>query len=180
MVYGVGMKKAKKGAREQAPAHKHGTAFVILHNIRSIHNVGSIFRTADAVGVSKIFLTGYTPTPNDRFGRPRKDLAKVALGAEKTVEWEYQKNPVQLIKKMRAVGACVVAIEQGARAINYKKARASIKFPVAFVYGNEVGGIAPNILKQCDIVAEIPMSGKKESLNVSVSAGITLFAMLSK
>ncbi|MSR73287.1 TrmH family RNA methyltransferase [Candidatus Parcubacteria bacterium] len=163
MVYGVNMK-----------------SYVILHNIRSIHNVGSIFRTADAVGVTKIFLTGYTPTPVDRFSRPRKDLAKVALGAEKDIPWEYFKNPSGLIRKLRAVGVFVVAIEQAPRAINYKKARTRIKFPVAFVYGNEVEGITPKILKECDIIAEIPMSGKKESLNVSVSAGITLFSLLKK
>lgn len=163
MVYGVVMKK---------------TAYVILHNIRSIHNVGSIFRTADAVGVEKIFLTGYTPTPVDRFLRPRKDLAKVALGAEKNIPWEYCKNPTILIKKLRSAGVLIVAIEQSPSAINYKKAH--IKFPAVFIYGNEVEGIAQNILKRCDIIAEIPMSGKKESLNVSVSAGITLFTILKK
>lgn len=170
MVYGVIMKREKiKKTRE---------VYIILHNIRSVHNVGSIFRTADAVGVSKIFLIGYTPTPQDRFLRPRKDFAKVALGAEKNIPWEYCKNPTILIKKLRATGVFVVAIEQSSYAINYKKAR--IKFPVAFVYGNEVKGITPRILKECDIIAEIPMSGKKESLNVSVSAGITLFSMLNK
>ncbi len=152
--------------------------YVILHNIRSIHNVGSIFRTSDAVGVSKIFLTGYTPTPHDRFGRVRGDVAKVALGAEKSVAWEYCKSPMALIKRLRAQGVQVVAIEQSSRAVSYRKVK--IKLPSAFLYGNEVEGVLPAILRECDVVAEIPMSGRKESLNVSVSAGITLFAMLNK
>lgn len=157
---------------------KAGPVYVILNDIRSIHNVGSIFRTSDAVGVSKIFLTGYTPTPHDRFGRPRKDLAKVALGAEESIPWEYEKSALALIKKLKKEGVMVVAIEQSSRSVNYKKV--VIKYPVAFVYGNEVDGIAPSILKECDAVAEIPMAGKKESLNVSVSAGITLFGMLDR
>lgn len=152
--------------------------YVLLNDIRSIHNVGSIFRTADAVGVSKIFLTGYTPTPLDRFGRPRKDLAKVALGAEKSVPWQYEKSALELIKKLKKEGVFVVAIEQSERSKHYKKI--TLKYPVAFIYGNEVDGIAPAILKECDAIAEIPMAGKKESLNVSVSAGITLFGMLDR
>lgn len=151
-------------------------AYVILHNVRSVHNVGSIFRTADAAGVSKIFLTGHTPTPHDRFGRERKDLAKVALGAEKSVDWEYQKTTPALIKKLHKEGVYVVAIEQSKGSVNYKKIHP--KKVMAFVYGNEVEGIPASILKMCDAVAEIPMAGKKESLNVSVSAGITLFGIL--
>ncbi len=152
--------------------------YVVLNDIRSIHNVGSIFRTSDAVGVDKIFLTGYTPTPKDRFGRVRKDLAKVALGAEQSVSWEYEKSALSLVKRLKKEGVCVVAIEQSPDSINYRKVK--INGPTAFVYGNEVDGISKSVLKECDIVAEIPMAGKKESLNVSVSAGITLFGMLNK
>jgi 23S rRNA (guanosine2251-2'-O)-methyltransferase len=152
--------------------------YVILNDIRSIYNVGSVFRTADAVGVDKIFLTGYTPTPHDRFGRNRKDLAKVALGAENIVLWEYKKSALALVKKLKKDGVMVIAIEQSSRSEHYKKI--VIKQPVAFVYGNEVDGIDPVILKECSVVAEIPMAGKKESLNVSVSAGITLFGMLNR
>lgn len=170
MLYCVGMKKEE--------------IYVVLNDIRSIHNVGSIFRTADAAGVSKIFLTGYTPTPLDRFGRPRKDLAKVALGAEKSVPWEYEKSTQAIIKKIKKAGVFVVAIEQSPRSVHYKKIALDLKnhdiSHVAFVYGNEVDGISPDILNECDAVAEIPMAGKKESLNVSVSAGITLFGMLDR
>src|SRR3989338_11477753 len=94
---------------------------VLLHNIRSTHNVGSIFRTADALGISKIYLSGYTPTPLDKFNKPRKDIAKVALGAEKTLPWEYFKSGEKLIKKLKKEGFDIVGIEQDKKAIDYKK-----------------------------------------------------------
>lgn len=150
---------------------------VILYNIRSAHNVGAIFRTADAAGVSKIFLVGYTPTPLDRFGRPRKDIAKAALGAEKTIAWESKRTVTSLMKELKSQGIKIVAIEQAGNSVDYKK----VKLPanVAFVVGNEVSGLPKNILKECDVVAEIPMVGKKESLNVSVAFGIALFRILN-
>lgn len=148
---------------------------VLLHNIRSAHNVGSIFRTADAAGVSRIFLSGYTPTPIDRFGSPRKDLSKVALGAEKSVPWEYKKQPLGIIAKLREESWSIVGVEQDKRAIDYRKFRATK--PVLFILGNEVRGISPALRKQCDELVEIPMHGKKESLNVSVAAGIILFSV---
>lgn len=157
-------------------------AVVILHNVRSVHNVGSIFRTADAAGVSKIYLTGYTPTPLDRFGRKRKDLVKTALGAEDSMPWEQAKSPQVLIKRLRAKGFLIVAIEQAPSAIDYKKLRRSAnwRIPAALLFGNEVRGLSPSLLKHCDAVAEIPMSGRKESLNVSVAAGIVLFRALNR
>ena len=151
---------------------------VLLHNIRSTHNVGSIFRTADALGVKKIYLSGYTPTPLDRFGRNRGDIAKVALGAEKIIAWEYVKNPKSLINKLKNKKYQIIALEQGKFSIDYKKVK--VQYPVLFVVGNEVNGIEKNILSLCDIVAEIPMKGEKESLNVSVAFGVALFRMLDK
>jgi 23S rRNA (guanosine2251-2'-O)-methyltransferase len=151
---------------------------IILHNIRSAHNVGSVFRTADALGVTRIFLTGYTPTPIDRFGNKRKDIAKVALGAEDTMPWEYKKAASLLISTLKSGGVSIVAVEQAVGAIDYKTVQ--IRFPVAFVFGNEVKGISKQILKKADIIAEIPMKGKKESLNVSVSLGVALFRMLDR
>jgi 23S rRNA (guanosine2251-2'-O)-methyltransferase len=148
---------------------------VLLHNIRSAHNVGSIFRTADAAGVSKIFLSGYTPVPVDRFGRARVDIGKVALGAEKNIPWEYQKNPFAIIATLRKKSWRAVAVEQDAQSIDYKKFK--LKKPTLFILGNEVKGISKAILKKCDAVIEIPMHGKKESLNVSVAAGIVLFSV---
>jgi 23S rRNA (guanosine2251-2'-O)-methyltransferase len=150
---------------------------VLLHNIRSVYNVGSVFRTADAAGVSKIFLSGYTPTPVDRFGYARKDLSKVALGAEKTVPWEYEKNPYRIIAKLREEGWRIVGVEQDKRAIDYRKFRAGKQ--TLFIFGNEVRGISPALRKKCDEIIEIPMHGKKESLNVSVAVGIVLFSFVA-
>lgn len=152
--------------------------YILLHDIRSTHNVGSIFRTADALGVDKIYISGYSPTPLDKFGKLRKDIAKVALGAEKTIEWEYVKNPKKLLQKMKDGGVQIVALEQAEDSVDYKKVK--IKYPVLFLVGNEVDGISKNILSLCDVVAEIPMAGDKESLNVSVAFGVGLFRILGK
>ena len=148
---------------------------VLLHNVRSMHNVGSIFRTADAAGVSRVYLTGYTPAPTDRFGRAQKDIAKTALGAEQYIPWEHQKSPSQLLSKLKKDGWSIVGIEQDARARDYRLFKP--KKDVLFVFGNEVLGISKELRKKCDELIEIPMHGKKESLNVSVTAGIILFSV---
>jgi 23S rRNA (guanosine2251-2'-O)-methyltransferase len=149
---------------------------VILHDVRSVHNVGSIFRTADCAGVSKIYLCGYTPAPVDRFGRLRKDFTKVSLGAEKSVVWKSIASTIKLIDALKARGYWIIAVEQADNSVDYKKVRP--KYPVALVLGKEVGGVPKEILKKFDVVAEILMKGKKESLNISVSVGISLFRML--
>jgi tRNA G18 (ribose-2'-O)-methylase SpoU len=149
---------------------------LILHDIRSVENVGAMFRTADAAGVNKIYLTGYTPTPLDRFGRKRKDLAKSALGAEEFVLWEQKKSLLALMRSLRQEKFLIIAIEQAKNSIDYKKVK--LKNCNAFIVGAEVTGIPKNILKKCDIIAEIPMRGQKESLNVSVACGIALFGIL--
>lgn len=149
---------------------------IVLDNIRSVHNVGSIFRTADAAGVDEIYLCGYTPQPIDRFGRKRTDLAKVSLGAEKTVKWKHFENTTDALKELKENNFTVVAIEQAENSVDYKKVKASDK--TAFVFGNEPSGISKDVLDKCDIIAEISMRGEKESLNVSVSAGIALFRIL--
>ena len=151
-------------------------AVLVLPDIRSAHNVGAIFRTADAAGVSKLYLVGITPQPVDRFGRPRADVAKAALGAEATVVWEARATLVPLISKLKKEGYKIVAIEQSETSTDYKKVKLAGK--VAFILGAEVEGLPKNVLAKCDIVAEIPMRGMKESLNVSVAAGIALFRML--
>ena len=145
---------------------------VLLHNIRSAHNVGSIFRTADAAGVEKILLTGYTPRPVDRFGRPQKDIAKTALGAEKSIAWEYAKTPQSFLKKLKVDGWAIVGVEQDVHAEDY---RAQLSDKKVFIFGNEVRGISRALRAACDRIIEIPMRGKKESLNVAVTAGIVLF-----
>ncbi len=149
---------------------------VLLHDIRSTHNVGSMFRTADALGVSKIYISGYTPTPTDKFNRARKDIAKVSLGAEKTILWEVVESPEKLIRKLKKDGCQIVALEQSKNSVDYKKIK--IASSVLFVVGNEVDGVNTKLLALADVVAEIPMKGEKESLNVSVAFGVALFRML--
>ncbi len=149
--------------------------YLILHDVRSSHNVGAIFRTSDALGVDKIYLTGYTPSPLDRFGRPVNEIAKTALGSEKTVSWE-KIEITPLLKKLKKGKVTLIAIEQDKNSIDYKKIK--IKNDTAFLVGTEVTGIPKNILKKCDAIAEIPMKGKKESLNVSVALGVALFRIL--
>ncbi len=148
---------------------------VLLHDVRSAHNVGSIFRTADAAGVEKIYLTGVTPAPSDRFGRPQKDIAKVALGAEAYVPWEYVRSPYTVARALRAEGWHVAAIEQHADSIDYRSFE--LGKPTLFILGSEVDGVPGRMLSICDAVLEIPMRGRKESLNVSVAAGIILFSV---
>jgi len=156
---------------------KNQENILILQDIRSAQNVGAIFRTADAAGISKIYLTGYTPAPLDRFGKKRSDIAKSALGAEETVLWESKKSLSSLILKLKKDKYMIIAIEQDEKSIDYKKVKLIEKN--AFIVGTEVTGIPKNILKECDVIAEIPMRGKKESLNVSVATGVALFRILS-
>jgi 23S rRNA (guanosine2251-2'-O)-methyltransferase len=146
-----------------------------LHNIRSVYNVGAIFRTADAAGVSKIYLCGYTPAPIDRFGRARKDVAKAALGAEKTVAWESVRDVNDLISKLKKEKYEILALEQDENSIEYTKAKLGAKN--LLILGEEVSGIEKEILKKCDQILEIPMKGEKESLNVSVAAGVALYGL---
>jgi 23S rRNA (guanosine2251-2'-O)-methyltransferase len=151
---------------------------LVLDNIRSVHNVGSIFRTADAVGISKIYLCGTTPTPIDRFGRKRSDLHKSALGAEEYLEWEYVESTLDLVKKLKEESLKIIALEQNDKSVDYKGV--SISENTAIILGTEVTGIDKEILDLCDIIAEIPMEGKKESLNVSVATGVFLFRIFNK
>lgn len=161
--------------------------YLILHNIRSLHNVGSVFRTSDATGVKKIYLTGYTSAPLDRFGKIRPEIKKTALGAERFVKWEKHKDVGKLIAKLkqrtrtdlvdshRQGRSLIVGVEQSPKSINYKNFKP--RYPLALIFGNEVRGLSKNILAKCDKIIEIPMAGKKESLNVSVAAGVVLFSL---
>ena len=151
---------------------------LILHNIRSVHNVGSIFRTADAAGVTKIILSGYTPLPIDRFGMPRKDFAKVSLGAEKTIPWVQTKTLVSAIRQLKKEKYYIVAVEQDKKSVSLFDFKPPKNKPLALVLGNEVRGLSKPALALCDKIVEIPMRGKKESLNVSVAAGIAIFFVI--
>ncbi len=150
---------------------------LILHNIRSILNIGALFRTCDAVGIDKVYLTGYSPTPLDRFGRKREDFKKASLGSDEFLDWEYKKNIGLLLDKLKKDGFKIFAIEQNERSVNYKKGKINNKN--VFILGNEVRGISKQILdNKVDQILEIPMRGKKESLNVSTTGGIVLFHFL--
>lgn len=151
---------------------------VVLDNIRSVYNVGSIFRTADALGIDRIYLCGTTPAPKDRFGRDRTDLAKVALGAEKNIPWKAIGKTGTILKKLKKDGFNIIAIEQHKKSKDLDEIEA--EYPVAVVMGNEVGGLNKSVLKLCDIIAEMPMRGKKESLNVSVAFGIAGYKIFDK
>jgi 23S rRNA (guanosine2251-2'-O)-methyltransferase len=152
------------------------TTHLLLDNIRSVHNVGSIFRTAETLGISKIYCAGTTPSPTDRFGRKRKDFAKVSLGAEDMISWEGVGSSIPIVKNLRKEGFEIIALEQAKNSIDYKKVKTGNKILV--IIGNEVDGVSKDLLKLADTIAEIPVKGKKESLNVSVAAGIFLFRLL--
>ena len=150
--------------------------YVICDNIRSLENIGSIFRTSDALGVSKIFLCGiYGKTPAWEEGLHKK-ISKTALGAEKNVLFEYFKNTEKLIDKLKKDKINIIALEQDDKAIEYTKFKP--KFPLALIVGNEVDGISKKILKKADKIIFLPMFGKKESLNVSVSFGIAGYQII--
>ncbi|MBI1744658.1 RNA methyltransferase [Candidatus Acetothermia bacterium] len=143
--------------------------YVICQNIRSLHNVGSIFRTADAAAITKLYLCGYTPYP------PRSEISKVALGAELSVSWEHHVQAWRLIEKLRSKGVQIVALENNIGSVSIYEFKP--KFPLALIVGNEVGGLSSAILQRADAVVHLPMYGKKESLNVSVAFGIAAYEL---
>ena len=154
---------------------------VIAHNIRSSHNIGSIFRTCDGFGVNKLYLTGYTPYPVKK-NDPRlphiakkvdSQINKTALGAEKTVQWEYCENPDTVIDNLEKNDFQIIALEQNRKSAKINKYKPALK--TAVILGEEVKGVSDSLLKRCGQIIEIPMFGKKESFNVSVSTAIALY-----
>jgi len=157
---------------------------VILHNIRSMHNVGSIFRTADAAGCEKIYLCGITPAPLDKFGRKRQPIIKVSLNAEDYIPWEYTKSTTRLLNRLKKDGYAILAVEQSKKSIPYftfspqsRRGQTSAKSKIALVLGNEIKGLPRSVLNRADKILEIPMRGQKESLNVAVAFGIIVFKL---
>ena len=154
--------------------------FLVLHNIRSAYNVGAILRTADGAGVAKIYFSGYTPTPaagNKIYQtQAEKMIAKTALGAEKNVAWEKIDEAEKIIEEFKKKKIKIVSLESDDRAIDLKKFKPS--FPLALFLGNEVEGVSKYILDHSDEIISIPMRGQKESLNVSVAAGIAIYEIL--
>ena len=145
----------------------HSQFFVVCDNIRSSENIGSIFRTADALAIDKIFICGISATPE------HEKIAKTALGAEKTVAWEYHKQTGRLLKKLKEQGIFIMILEQTKESITIEKFKP--KFPIVLVIGHEVKGVSSSALKLSDAIVEIPMLGQKESLNVAVAFGIAAY-----
>lgn len=146
---------------------------LILDSLRSVHNTASLFRTADGAGFSEIFLCGTTPTPIDRFGRKRKDFAKVALGAEDFVSWKYFETTKDAIENAKERGFDVIALEQNPNSVLFEGFK--IQKNTALVLGEETQGICQSTIDLCDTILEIPMRGSKESLNVSVAGAILMY-----
>jgi len=144
----------------------------VLDNVRSLHNVGSIFRTADAAGVQKLFLCGMTGMP------PRQEIRKAALGAEETVAWEYFKQTGEALEKLKNEGYALVALENTPASVDYR--RAAYRFPLALVVGHEYNGITPEILARCEAAISLPMRGMKVSLNVAVAFGIAAYEIAGR
>ncbi len=147
---------------------------VVLDNIRSSHNVGSVFRTSEALLVGKIYLCGITSTP------PDKEIRKTALGAENTVQWEYHASALEVVASLKEKGYTVIAIEQVEKSISLADYLPRINAKLALVFGNEVKGVQQEVVDQCDLAIEIPQFGTKHSFNISVSAGIVLWDLFNK
>lgn len=179
-IFGINLKKLLHGEilneRLTVSEAKHVRRFpisLLVHNVRSLYNVGSIFRTCDSARVSELILCGFTPHP------PRKEIEKTALGAVETVPWRYEKDIFKAIQKIKEQKIKVIALEITDKKRSYDSLELS-DFPLCIVAGNEITGLDDEILSVCDDAIEIPMYGVKHSLNVSVSVGIALFESLRK
>ncbi|MEC7263560.1 MAG: RNA methyltransferase [Bacteroidota bacterium] len=147
---------------------------VILDNIRSLNNIGSVFRTADAFLVQKIYLCGITATP------PHKDIRKTALGATESVDWEYRKDTLELVEELKSNQIKVISVEQAENAIMLNAFQVKPTETIALIFGNEVKGVSQEVVSASDAVLEIPQLGTKHSLNISVSAGVVVWDLWSK
>jgi tRNA G18 (ribose-2'-O)-methylase SpoU len=147
---------------------------VVLDNVRSMHNVGSVFRSADAFLVETIYLCGYTPCP------PHRDIHKTALGATETVQWKYESDILDLLEQLKADGYLLCAVEQAEGSVDLHEFHVPKDRKTALIFGNEVEGVQNPVIGLCDACIEIPQSGMKHSLNISVAAGIVLWEMHKK
>lgn len=147
---------------------------IVLDNIRSLNNIGSVFRTSDAFLVEKIYLCGITATP------PHKDIHKTALGSTDTVDWEYAESTIELVERLKSDNVIIASIEQAENAtmLNDFKPKPNQKY--ALVFGNEVKGVAQNVVSASDVILEIPQFGTKHSLNISVSCGVVVWDLFCK
>ncbi|MEI7934131.1 MAG: RNA methyltransferase [Chlorobiaceae bacterium] len=165
-----GTEMNRLSAEQYSVAPKH-PLYLMLHNIRSMWNVGSMFRTADAAGIEKMILSGYTATP------PRKEIEKTALGAQESVVWEYHSDPLKTLAMLKQEGVRICALEIASGSRSYTTMNRS-DFPLCLVVGNEVDGLENELLNRCDEVLEIPQYGTKHSLNVAVATGIAIFELV--
>jgi 23S rRNA (guanosine2251-2'-O)-methyltransferase len=156
---------------DEALASARHPVIGVLENVRSLYNVGSCFRTADAMLLERLVLTGYTPAP------PRSEIAKTALGATETVPWEHESDVIAAVRRLRDEGVAVYALEitEGSTPID---AVPALRFPAALVVGNEIAGVSQAVLEHCDGALEIPMYGVKHSLNVAVAFGIGVWELV--
>ncbi len=160
-------------AKKRIP-HGHPTdtnripVIVLVDNVRSLYNVGSIFRTSDGAMIEKLILTGYTPHP------PRKEIEKTALGATKSIPWEYVASPLEAVDAIRSDGYRLCCLELTNESVPYFSAHRT-DFPLCLIIGNEITGVSKELIAQCDMGFEIPMFGTKQSLNVAVAYGIAVF-----
>lgn len=165
--------EADRKKLEEINNYKRNPIYVVCDNIRSIFNVGAIFRTSDGAFIEKLYLTGYTPYP------PRKEIEKVALGSTESVPWEYHKDPVEVVKELKSKNIKIAVLE-----ITDKKNLIwnidKEDFPVCLVLGNEISGVSKEIIELADTSFEIPMLGMKQSLNVSVAYGVAVYEMVKK
>lgn len=165
--------KAQRKNLADIDNYKRNPVYVLCDNIRSIFNVGSIFRTSDAAFIEKIYLTGYTPYP------PRKEIEKVALGATLSVPWEYYKNPLDAIEELRRKNIKIICVEITDKRKYYWETE-DTDFPLCLILGNEITGVSKELIEVSDYSVEIPMLGMKQSLNVSVAYGVVIYEMVKK
>jgi tRNA G18 (ribose-2'-O)-methylase SpoU len=161
---------ARRLTLEQAISAKRTPIYGFLENVRSLYNVGSIFRTSDAVLLSRLYLTGFTPYP------PRPEISKTALGAIESVPWSYFKKPLEAVEEIKSHGIKFVLLEQTRESIPIWELDSDI-FPVCIAVGNEIGGITKDVVEAADLAVEIPMKGVKHSLNVAVAYGIAVYRL---
>jgi tRNA G18 (ribose-2'-O)-methylase SpoU len=162
---------ARRLKKEGIAGVRRAPVIGLLDNIRSLYNVGSIFRSSDGALISSLYLTGYTPRP------PRAEIAKTALGATETVPWQYFKDPLEALASARAEGAKICVLEQTTSSQPYYSLSPA-DFPICLVVGNELTGISPAVVSAADLAVDIPMYGTKQSLNAAVAYGIAIFELV--
>lgn len=168
------MDELERRSSEVHKAAAHFPVWLLLDDVRSMHNVGSVFRTADAFNVSGIFLCGFTPAP------PHRDIHKTALGATESVSWQYEKDIENILQQLKNEDYKIYAVEQTHNSVDLQHFQPDPDAKSAFIFGNEVSGVSDKALAYCDASIEIPQWGSKHSLNISVSVGVVLWEIVRR